>query len=101
MDAQHAAADAARRKVKRAAGLLKDAARDLAAAADGQEALGVIRAHDAASTQAALELVRLGVGRHGGVDVIVIARPTGRAHPPRPPHRGEGAHHGPQDHPTR
>lgn len=95
MEPAQAAAEAARRKLKRASGLLRDALHELAAIVDGETALGVLRAHDAQSTQQALELIRLGVARHGAVDVIVLARPTGRAHPPRPPDGAKEQPHGP------
>lgn len=87
MDPTQAAAEAARRKVRRASGLLRDAARDLAAAVDGQTVLGVLHAHDATTIADAEGLIALGVGRYGAVDVIVIARPTGRQ---------SHTHHGPQ-----
>lgn len=77
-----ARAEAARRKVKRAAGLLKDAGRDLAALTEGTDALGVICAHDQPSMRTVSDLIRLGVGRYGAVDVVVIARPVRATHKP-------------------
>jgi len=82
VDTTAAAAEGARRKVKRAAGLLKDATRDLAALTEGQQALGVLRVHDMNTVNDARDLISLGVARHGAVDVIVIARPNGRVHIP-------------------
>lgn len=84
MDAAEAGAESARRKLKRAAGLIRDATADLAAVSGGQAALGVTRVHDVRSRADVLALIDLGVGRHGAVDVVVVARPTGRArqHPP-------------------
>jgi hypothetical protein len=76
--AVRAGAEAAKRKVKRADGLLRDAVRELAALAEGQDTLGILRAHDEQSLADARELIELGVARHGAVDVVVIARPTGR-----------------------
>jgi hypothetical protein len=77
--AQASAVELARRKVNRASGLLRDASRALAALAEGQDTLGVLRAHDEQSLAGAHELIELGVARHGAVVVVVIARPTGRA----------------------
>ena len=95
MDSQQAAAESARRRVRRAAGLLKEATRDLAAAVDGQTSLGTVHVHDASSAESARDLIALGVGRHGAVDVIVIARPTRRAgSTPTTALTGEGEAHG-------
>lgn len=80
MDTTRAAVEAAKRKVKRANGLLKDAARDLAAITEGQNALGVLRAQDTPSIDAARDLISVSVAHYGAVEVIVIARPAGRAH---------------------
>lgn len=79
MDGTRAAAEAARRKVKRAEGLLRDAARDLASLAGDDNVLGVLRVHDAQTIESAAELIELGAGHHGAVDVVVIARPQRRA----------------------
>ncbi len=74
-----AAAEAARRRVNRAAGHLRDAARDLARLTNGElDVLGVLTVHDADSAQSVSDLVSLERGRHGAVDVVVLARPTGR-----------------------
>jgi hypothetical protein len=86
MDPTQVAAQAAARKVKRAEGLLRDAVRDLTSLAGDGDVFDVVRAHDRSSTRAALELIEVGVGRHGAVDVLVIARPTGR--PQHHPHHG-------------
>jgi len=83
MDPRSAAADSARRKIKRANGLLRDAARDLAQLADDDAApLGVLRAHDSESIAAAHDLISVGVAKHGAVDVIVIARSRRDHHSP-------------------
>lgn len=98
MDGTRAAAEAARRKVKRAEGLLRDAARDLASLAGDDDVLGVLRVHDAATVDSVRELIELGAGRHGAVDVVVIARPQRRARsiPTTGPNTGpkETIHHG-------
>ncbi len=86
MEPAQAAAQVAVRRLKRASGLLKEATRDLASVGDTTVA-GTHHVHDAASARAALELIEVGVGRYGAVDVVVIARPTGRAQHP---------HHGPR-----
>lgn len=79
MDAHAAGAESARRRVRRASGLLREAARDLAALTEGLESLGTQHAHDLESINAARDLISLGVARHGAVDVVVIARPRSRA----------------------
>lgn len=99
MDARQAAAEAARRRVRRAAGLLREASRDLAAATGGDTALGVIRAHDPPSAQSAHDLIALGIARHGAVDVVVVARPTGRAQPPHGPDGAKENTNGTKDDP--
>jgi hypothetical protein len=71
------AAEAAKRKVKRANGLLREVVGELAALAEGQDTLGVLRVHDDDSRDAAHRLIELGLVQHGAVDVVVIARPTG------------------------
>lgn len=75
---QTAAAEVARRQVRRANGLLKEAAQALAALVYGEDTVGVLRAHDERSRAQAQELVTLGCARYGAVDVVVIGRPTGR-----------------------
>jgi len=77
--AAQAVAEAARRKVKRASGLLHEATRELAALTEAQDHLSVLRAHDRQSADAAHELVELGLARYGAVDVVVIARPSRRS----------------------
>lgn len=81
-EAVRAAAEAARRRVKRAQGLLREAAHDLAALADGPTVLGVHRVHDAASANAARESIVTCAAQCGAVDVVVIARPGARATQP-------------------
>jgi hypothetical protein len=91
----HAGAEAARRKVRRADGLLRDAVRDLAALCGEQDTVGVLRAHDGASIADARELIELGVARHGAIDVVVLARPTGRVRStPTMAREGEGDRNG-------
>jgi hypothetical protein len=80
---ERAAVEAAARRLKRAAGLLRQATQELAALEDGLTVLGVSYVHDRATADSVRNLIDLSVGRHGGVDVIVIARPR-RAHSPRP-----------------
>jgi hypothetical protein len=80
MDRTLAAVETAKRKIKRAGGLLKDATRDLAALTEGQDALGVLRAQDRQSIDAARDLISVSVAHYGAVEVIVLARPAGRAH---------------------
>lgn len=94
MDPARAAGEAARRKVNRAAGLLRDAARDLASLADGNTIVGVQRVHDSETVASARELIATGAARHGAVDVIVIARPTRRDSNPTtaPPGAKETTH---------
>ena len=76
-----AAAEVARRKVNRAAGLLRDAQAELAAlVADDVEMVGIVRVHDADSLQDACDLAAHGRVRHGIVDVVVIARPRKHTH---------------------
>lgn len=92
MDAAvRAEAETAKRKVKRAEGLLREAVRALGALAEGQDTLGVLTAHDESSTDAVHELIEGGVARHGAVEVVVIARPTGRVRstPPTAAHAAE------------
>lgn len=73
-----ARATVARRRINRAAGLLREARTDLAHASDGADTIAVV--HVDAGDQAALEEVvasaRLGATRPGGVDVVILARPT-------------------------
>jgi len=101
VDDIQATAESARRRVKRASGLLRDAARDLMAITEGQEALGVHHVHDTESVQGARDLISMGVARYGAVDVIVIARPTGRAARITPTTAAQAAKentHGTQEH---
>jgi hypothetical protein len=79
---QQAAAEVTRRKVRRVAGLLRDVDRELAQLAGDTDVFGVHRVHDQESLEAASELVSLGVGRYGSVDVVVIPRATRRDNTP-------------------
>jgi hypothetical protein len=83
--ADRAAVESTLRRVKRASGQLREAARDLSQLADGLDVVGVTHVHDGTSAGNASELIALGLGRHGAVDVVVIAR-SGRRNPPRPDH---------------
>lgn len=81
MDSAQAAAETARGKVKRASGLIDEALRELKQLVDGDvTTVGTARAHDRESLAAARDLISVGIAKHGAVDVIVIARPTRRAH---------------------
>ena len=70
-----AAIEVARRQVKRAEGLLREAGRSLAAAAGDDNVVGIVHVQDAEAVDAARQLIEAGAGRHGAVDVIVVARP--------------------------
>jgi hypothetical protein len=66
----------ARRRVGRAAGLLRDARRDLSALSDGADTIAVVHVTDDPSTQEVLGLLRVArAARPGGVDVVILARP--------------------------
>lgn len=83
MPDQQAVIEAARRRLNRAAGLLRETSRELAeAAAGGDDVQSVHRAHDRDSIDAARALIALAVARHGAVDVVVIARPNRRTSTP-------------------
>lgn len=96
-----AAVEVARRQIKRASGLLRDATRSLAAAAESETVLGVVHVHDAQTLAQAQDLIRVGVGHHGAVDVLVVASPAGRRPTPPRPRNGakeqhtHGTHEGP------
>jgi hypothetical protein len=78
----HAAVALARRRVKRAGGLLREAASDLAAALSGDATtFGVVHASDEHTIAEATAAVRLAVERHGAVDVVIVAEPR---RPPKP-----------------
>jgi len=86
---QQAAVEAARRRINRAAGLLREAGAELAAlAADDVETVGSLRVHDNDSLQEAIDLVARGLLRHRTVDVVVIARPRRRRPPTTAPRVG-------------
>jgi hypothetical protein len=91
---RQAATEAARTKVKRAAGLLRDASRDLAQAAEPP--LGTIHVADLDTVRQVRDLISVGVARYGAVDVIVLPRPRGRAHQTTAP-EGAKEHHADQD----
>lgn len=67
---------AARRRVKRAAGFLRDAAADLSVVlSEGGDTIGVVHVVDDATARSAADLVRVAHARHGDVDVVILARP--------------------------
>lgn len=74
---------AARRRVNRAVGQLRDAGRELASLENGDvDLLGVLTVNDDGTAEQAERLVRLGVNRYGAVDVVVAARPGGHRSTP-------------------
>lgn len=88
-EARTAKVELARRRVKRAAGQLREAARDLGAALeDDADVVGVTRATWPADVRNVTAAVQRAVDRYGEVQVVVIARP-GRT-PHHGPARGEG-----------
>lgn len=74
-----AGTEAARRKVKRAAGLLRDAGRELAVLTDGPTVLAASCVHDDATAAHVADVIADAIRRHGAVDVVVTARPQARA----------------------
>jgi hypothetical protein len=72
-------AETARRRVKRASGLLREAVADLAGVVGGEDVLGTLRVHDAQTQEDVAGLIELGIVRYGAVEVVVIARPSRRA----------------------
>lgn len=83
--ATRAALAVARGRVNRIKGQVRELARELAALDhDDVTVVSTTRVHDAASTDAALERIAFGRARYGAVDVIVVAAPGRRAHPPKP-----------------
>jgi hypothetical protein len=90
-----AAVEQVKRTVKRTVGLLQGAAVALARlASDEHDTLGVLSCHDTDSCRAAVELIRMGVVRHGSVDVIVLAR-QGRSTPTTAARAAKERKHGP------
>lgn len=90
-EAQRATLELARRRVKRAAGQLREASADIAAALGDTDTVGVVHATKTTDAQTVAALVRLGLDRYGEVDVVVLARP-GRA-PHHSPEQGTGEPH--------
>lgn len=78
----------AKRKVKRASGLLRDAARDLAAAADGTDVVGTFVIRDSQDVQTVTAALQLELERRGPHEVVLIREPL-KTHP-QGPSRGEG-----------
>lgn len=88
----------ARRRVKRAGGLLREAASDLAAAlSDAPDTLAVVHVTNARTADQACDLVHLTADRYGDVDVVILARPAGD--PTTAGTTGEGGRNG--THPDR
>lgn len=79
------AAEQARRRVKRAAGLLREASRDLArATSDAPGIIATVSVVDADTEAQALALLRLERARRGELDVVLLPRPSAA-----PPQSGE------------
>jgi hypothetical protein len=81
-DPQAAAVASARRRVRRAAGLLREATRDLALASDSTDTVAVVHVYDDDEAQVddAVEAVRHAAGQYpAGIAVVVLA------HQGRPP----------------
>lgn len=78
MEARAAAAGAARKRAKRAIGMLRAAAPLLAQAAEALEGdfdvVAELRIDEPADVDRALELVRLARARHGELELVVLAR---------------------------
>lgn len=72
-----AAAEAARQRVHRASGQLRQATRDLASLTDGVTAQ-VIHIRHADALPGAYDRIAADQALYGGVDLVVIARPQGR-----------------------
>lgn len=83
--AQTARVAAARRRVKRAAGQLREAAADLAAASDATSTVAVVHADRdryTASIDEVDKALAAGLAKYPAVDVVILARTDGR--PPKP-----------------
>lgn len=78
MEAGAAAAGAARKRAKRAIGMLRAAAPLLVQAAEALEGdfdvVAELRIADAGDVDRALELIRLARSRHGDLELVVLAR---------------------------
>lgn len=70
-----ALAAAAKQRVKRAMGQLRDATRDLMALNDGQTIVGTVPVAREADVRRADAMIEIGLARHGAIDVVVLARP--------------------------
>jgi hypothetical protein len=72
-----AALQLARRRVKRAVGQLRAASTDLAATLAGadEDVVGVQHATSLADLEPLAALVRLGLERHGELEIVILARP--------------------------
>lgn len=86
MEPDHAIlTEQARRRVKRAGGLLREAARDLARlTSDGPGIIATVAVIDADTEAQALALLRLERARRGELDVVLLPRPSAA-----PPQSGE------------
>jgi hypothetical protein len=93
-DPQAARVADARRRVKRAGGLLREAAADLAAAlSDGPDTLGIVHVTNAHTADTAHALITAARMKADSFDVIILARP---GDPTTAGTTGEGDTHGPR-----
>lgn len=69
----------ARRRLKRAAGLLREATADLAALSGDADTIGVVQVNDEQSAQEALAMMRVALTQHGSLDVVILAPPRNGA----------------------
>jgi hypothetical protein len=85
----------ARRRVKRAAGQIREASADLTAALSGEgvDTVSVTTVRGEHDAQEVARLAKLAAARHGSVEVVILAHPNGSGHPPRPASAGEGDPH--------
>lgn len=92
-----ASLELARRRVKRAAGLLREAAADLAGALHGEQVVAVVTVDDTDDIDDVVAGVQLGLHRHGGhpLDVVILTREQRAGTPTTAPAPGakETEHH--------
>jgi len=74
-DAESAASEAARRDVKRAIGLLRQATERLAGASD-RDSVGALVVHDDGTRSKAIDLIDFGLARYDRVTVVVLTPTT-------------------------
>lgn len=87
---RNARAVIARRRIKRAAGLLREAVQDLAALSDGADTIATVHVDDADSVGDAANVIRVAQSRYGDLDVVILARPSADAAPTTAGVAGEG-----------